>query len=137
MQNGGDKIGHQILEEGSAVGLYHQAWGNWDFNGWNIYNARVSYLLSNPVAKFSSKERRFTRESEAIMSTSKLIQDRGEDFTMDGQCIVEIPDDIKYNIGRYDVNIIKYGRGDIWVSERKYDYFVVESDNDIKFTWVL
>lgn len=137
VQNSGDKIGHQILEEGSAVGLYHQAWGNWDFNGWSLNNARVTYSLSNPIAKISSKERLFTRESEAIMSTSKLIQDRGEDFTMDGQCIIEIPDDIKYNIGRYDVNIIKYGRGDIWVSERTFDYFIVESDNDIKFTWVL
>ena len=137
VQNSGDKIGHQILEEGSQVGLYHQAWGNWDMNGWSINNVRVTYSLSNPVAKLSSKERKFTRESEATMSTIPLIQDRGEDFTMDGQCIVEIPDDIKYNIGRYDVNIIKYGRGDIWVSERTLDYFVVESDNDIKFTWVL
>lgn len=137
VQNGEEKIGHQVLEEGSQVGLFHQAWGNWDFNGWNLYNARVTYSLSNPIAKLSSKERKFTRESEAIMSTTKLIQDRGEDFTMDGQCIVEIPDDIKYNIGRYDINIVKYGRGDIWVSERTLDYFVVESDNDIKFTWVL
>ena len=56
---------------------------------------------------------------------------------MDGSCIVEIPNDIKYSISRYDVNIIKYGRGDIWVYERTHDYFIVESENDIKFTWVL
>ena len=137
VQNGGNKTGHQMTEEGSTVGIYHEAWGNWDFKGWSLNNARVTYSLSNPAAELSSKERQFTRESTAIMSTARLIQDRGEDFTMDGYCIVEIPDDIKYNIGRYDVNIIKYGKGDIWVSERTHDYFVVESDNDIKFTWVL
>lgn len=137
VQNGGTKIGHQMIEEGTSVGINHSAWGNWDFNGWSLNNARVTYSLANPVAKLSSRERQFTRETTQIMSTKQIIQDRGEDFTSEGQCIIEIPDDIKYNIGRYDVNIIKYGRGDIWVSERTFDYFIVESDNDIKFTWVL
>ena len=138
VQNGGNFIGHRILEEYSTgAKLYHEAWGNWDFKGWSLNNARVTYSLSNPNADLSSRDRRFTREATHTLVTTKLVQDRGEDFTMDGCCIVEIPDDIKYNIGRYDVNIIKYGRGDIWVSERTPDYFVVESDNDIKFTWVL
>ena len=138
VQNGGNFIGHRILEEYSTgAKLYHEAWGNWDFKGWSLNNARVTYSLSNPNADLASRDRRFTREATHTLVTTKLVQDRGEDFTMDGCCIVEIPDDIKYNIGRYDVNIIKYGRGDIWVSERTPDYFVVESDNDIKFTWVL
>lgn len=137
VQNGGYKIGHRMLEEGTVVGVHHEVWGNWNFNGWNLNNANVVRSLNNPIAPLSSNERRFTRESTAVMSTAKLIQDRGEDFTMDGYCMVEIPDDIKYSIARYDVNIIKYGPGDIWVSERTFDYFIVKSEKDIKFTWVL
>lgn len=137
VQNNGNFIGHRMVEDFSAAKLHHDVWGDWNFNGWAINNARVTSSLSNPIAELNSRERQFTRESHAMMSTVRLIQERGEDFTLDGQCIVEIPDDIKYNINKYDVNIIKYGKGDIWVSRREYDYFVVESDNDIKFTWVL
>ena len=137
VQNGGQFMGHRMTEDLSAAKLHHDAWGDWNFNGWSLNNARVTYSLSNPTAELGTKERQFTRDSYAIMSTTQLIQERGEDSTLDGQCVVEIPDDIKYNINKYDVNIIKYGPGDIWVSKREYDYFIVESENDIKFTWVL
>ena len=137
VQNNGYYTGHKITEDTSGARLYHEAWGNWDFKGWKIQNANIVSSLSNPSLPIDNREYKYTRETYNVMSAKKLIQDRGEDFTMDGSCIVEIPNDIKYSINRYDVNIIKYGRGDIWVSERTHDYFVVESENDIKFTWVL
>lgn len=137
VQNDGFCTGHKITEDTSGARLHHEAWGNWDFKGWKIQNANIVSSLSNPSLPIDNREYKYTRETYNVMSTKKLIQDRGEDFTMDGSCIVEIPNDIKYSISRYDVNIIKYGRGDIWVSERTHDYFVVESENDIKFTWVL
>ena len=137
VQNNGNYTGHKITEDNSGAKLHHESWGDWDFHWWKLRNTSISNTLSNPSSPIDSREYKYTRESHGIMSTKELIQDRGEDFTMDGSCIVEIPDDIKYSISRYDVNIIKYGRGDIWVSERTHDYFVVESENDIKFTWVL
>ena len=137
VQNNGNYTGHKIIEDSSGAKLHHESWGDWDFHWWTMRNINIANTLSDPSALIDSREHKYTRESHNIMSTKKLIQDRGEDFTMDGSCIVEIPNDIKYSISRYDVNIIKYGRGDIWVSERTHDYFVVESENDIKFTWVL
>ena len=137
VQNNGNYTGHKIIEDSSGAKLHHESWGDWDFHWWTMRNINIANTLSDPSALIDSREHKYTRESHNIMSTKKLIQDRGEDFTMDGSCIVEIPNDIKYLISRYDVNIIKYGRGDIWVSERTHDYFVVESENDIKFTWVL
>lgn len=137
VQNNGNYTGHKIIEDNSDARLHHESWGDWDFHWWRLRNTSISNTLSNPSSPIDSREHKYTRESHGIMSTKELIQDRGEDFTMDGSCIVEIPDDIKYSISRYDVNIIKYGRGDIWVSERTHDYFIVESENDIKFTWVL
>ena len=137
VQNNGNYTGHKIIEDSSGAKLHHETWGDWDFHWWTMRNINIANTLSDPSALIDSREHKYTRESHNIMSTKKLIQDRGEDFTMDGSCIVEIPNDIKYSISRYDVNIIKYGRGDIWVSERTHDYFVVESENDIKFTWVL
>ena len=135
--NGGIKSGHRIIEDGSAVGVRHEAWGNWNFNGWTISNVNVSKSLNDITSPVGSKNRVLTREAYPIYSPNQIIQVRGEEFTSNGICIIEIPDDIKYSIEKYDVNIIKYGKGDIWVSERTYDYFVVESENDIRFTWIL
>ena len=135
--NGGIKSGHRVIENYDSVGVRHEAWGNWNFNGWTISNVNVSKSLNDITSPVGSKNRVLTREAYPIYSPNQIIQVRGEEFTSNGMCIIEIPDDIKYSIEKYDVNIIKYGKGDIWVSERTYDYFVVESENDIRFTWIL
>ncbi len=90
VQNGGNFIGHEIIESGDNAKVYHNSWGNWDFHGWNLYNVNIARSLSNPIALMSSRERNYTRESTAVMSTTKLIQDRGEDFTMDDKEIEKI-----------------------------------------------
>lgn len=165
VQNGGEYSGHRIIEDGSSgAKLRHECWGNWDMKGWRISNVNLNYSLQDPSLSPEVRNYSYNRQATQIMSTKELIQDRGESFTYKVEpvtrfvkqrlsnqdiisvevtdenlceCIVEIPDDIKHNISSYDVSIIKYGRGDIWVSERNYDYFIVKSENEISFTWVL
>lgn len=143
VQNGGDYSGHRILEDGSSgAKLRHECWGNWDMKGWRMYNVDLNYSLQDKSLPPEVRNYSYNRQATQVMSTKQIIQDRGEDETVDiGEelcvCVVEIPADIRYNIGKYDVNIIKYGRGDIWVSERAESYFLVESEKPITFTWVL
>ena len=64
--------------------------------------------------------------------------DLGESKIEDGECIVYLDDIFKETIStdyEYQVFITKYGKGDIWVSERNADYFVVQAENDISFGW--
>ena len=67
-----------------------------------------------------------------------LFGDVGESVVENGECIVWIDDIFKEIIStdyEYQVFITKYGKGDIWVSERHSDYFVVQAENDISFGW--
>lgn len=64
--------------------------------------------------------------------------DLGESKIEDGECIVYLDDIFKETIStdyEYQVFITKYGKGDIWVSKRHQDYFVVQAENDIQFGW--
>lgn len=64
--------------------------------------------------------------------------DIGESKIEGGEAIVFIDDIFKEIISSkdlYQVFITKYGTGDIWVEERNTDYFVVKSENDIRFGW--
>jgi phage minor structural protein len=64
--------------------------------------------------------------------------DIGESSTENGECIVYLDDIFKEVITTditYQVFLTKYGKGDIWVSERHEDYFIVQADNDISFGW--
>ena len=67
-----------------------------------------------------------------------LFGDIGESIIENGECIVYLDDIFKEVIStdvNYQVFLTKYGKGDIWVSERHSDYFIVQAENDIRFAW--
>jgi len=56
----------------------------------------------------------------------------------DGTCYVEIDDILSETVRTdvaYHVFLQKYGAGDLWVSERKPSYFVVEGTAGLEFGW--
>lgn len=74
----------------------------------------------------------------AYETADYLFGDVGESVVENGECVVWIDDIFKETIStdyEYQVFITKYGKGDIWVSERNADYFVVQAENDIRFAW--
>jgi phage minor structural protein len=74
----------------------------------------------------------------AYETADYLFGDVGESIIENGECIVYLDDVFKETIStdyKYQVFITKYGKGDIWVSERHEDYFIVQADNDISFGW--
>ena len=74
----------------------------------------------------------------AYETADYLFGDVGESTIENGECIVYLDDIFKEVITTditYQVFLTKYGKGDIWVSERHSDYFVVQAENDISFGW--
>ena len=74
----------------------------------------------------------------AYETADYLFGDVGESIIENGECIVYLDDIFKEVITTditYQVFLTKYGKGDIWVSERHEDYFIVQGDNDIPFGW--
>ena len=74
----------------------------------------------------------------AYETADYLFGDIGESVVQNGECVVWIDDIFKEVIStdvNYQVFLTKYGKGDIWVSERHSDYFVVQAENDIRFAW--
>lgn len=74
----------------------------------------------------------------AYETADYLFGDVGESIIENGECIVYLDDIFKEVIStdvNYQVFLTKYGKGDIWVSERHSDYFVVQAENDIRFAW--
>lgn len=74
----------------------------------------------------------------AYETADYLFGDVGESIIQNGECIVYLDDIFKEVITTditYQVFLTKYGKGDIWVSERHEDYFIVQGDNDIPFGW--
>lgn len=74
----------------------------------------------------------------AYETADYFFGDIGESIIENGECIVYLDDIFKEVITTditYQVFLTKYGKGDIWVSERYSDYFVVQAENDISFGW--
>lgn len=74
----------------------------------------------------------------AYETADYLFGDVGESVVENGECVVWIDDIFKEVIStdvNYQVFLTKYGKGDIWVSKRHSDYFVVQAENDIRFAW--
>ena len=80
-----------------------------------------------------------TRGLNAIESAECYFEDFGSGTVVNGECKVFIEDIFKETIelqAEYHVFLTKYGEGDIYVSERNKDYFIVKG-NDINFGWQL
>lgn len=106
-----------------------------------IINAYISSTLSNDNAPQPASFARMAapkpveKEMYASMNSSEVFTHIGNEATVDGKVRIDLPIFFQNETDAYHVFISKYGRGDIWVSERTEQYFIVESENDIEFSY--
>ncbi len=117
------------------------AYGELNMHNWSIVNTSVNRtLVNNNIDQPQTLVRSLatvnaTKEMSSVMSSSETFTHIGEDETTNGQVQIDLPIFFQNETSNYHVFISKYGRGDIWVSERNAKYFIVESDNDISFSY--
>ncbi|MBJ8054695.1 phage tail protein [Bacillus cereus] len=117
------------------------AYGELNMHNWAIVNTTVNRSLVNnnidqPMTFARSLAKvNATKNMSSVMSSSETFTHIGEDETTDGQVKIDLPIFFQNETDNYHVFITKHGRGDIWVSERNAKYFIVESDNDISFSY--
>ncbi|KXY06427.1 phage tail spike protein [Bacillus sp. FSL K6-0067] len=117
------------------------AYGELNMHNWAIVNTTVNRtLVNNNIDQPRTLVRSLatvnaTKEMSSVMSSSETFTHIGEAETTDGQVRIDLPIFFQNETSNYHVFISKYGRGDIWVSERNAKYFIVESDNDISFSY--
>lgn len=117
------------------------AYGELNMHNWAIVNTSLNRtLVNNNIEQPMSFARSLakvnaTKNMSSVMSSSETFTHIGEDETTDGQVKIDLPIFFQNETDNYHVFISKYGRGDIWVSERNAKYFIVESDNDISFSY--
>lgn len=123
-------------------GSYFKILSSPDFNRNSINNVyRVScteLAVSGSKNCVQDTESFGKRLINAYETADYLFGDIGESTIENGECIVWIDDIFKEIISTdvsYQVFLTKYGPGDIWVSERNADFFVVQAENDIAFGW--
>lgn len=140
--NGDNLSGSKITCNEISGGSYFRILSSPDFNRNSINNVyRVScteLAVSGTKNCVQDTENFGKRLINAYETCDYLFGDVGESVVENGECIVWIDDIFKEIIStdyEYQVFITKYGKGDIWVSERHSDYFVVQAENDISFGW--
>lgn len=123
-------------------GSYFRILSSPDFNRNSINNVyRVSCTelsVSGSKNCVQDTENFGKRLINAYETCDYLFGDAGESVIENGECIVYLDNIFKEIISTditYQVFLTKYGKGDIWVSERHEDYFIVQADNDISFGW--
>ena len=123
-------------------GSYFKFLSSADFNRNSLDNVyRLSCMelaVSGSKNCVQETENYGKRLINAYETADYLFGDIGESVVENGECVVWIDDIFKEVIStdvNYQVFLTKYGKGDIWVSERHSDYFVVQAENDIRFAW--
>ncbi|MEB4814748.1 phage tail spike protein [Bacillus thuringiensis] len=117
------------------------AYGELNMHNWSIVNTSLNRtLVNNNIDQPMSFARSLTtvnatKNMASVMSSSETFTHIGESETVEGQVKIDLPIFFQNETSNYHVFISKYGRGDIWVSERNEKYFIVESDNDISFSY--
>lgn len=115
-------------------------WKTLDMNGYSIINADIRSTLTNVNAASLSTYSLDTpepieKEMFAPLNSNETYTHVGKGATVDGYTRIDLPDFLQYETENYHVFLSKYGRGDIWVSNRTETYFTIESDRDIDFSY--
>lgn len=115
-------------------------WKTLDMNGYSIVNADIRSTLTNVNAASLSTYSLDTpepikKEMFAPLNSNETYTHVGKGTTVDGYIRIDLPDFLQYETENYHVFLSKYGRGDIWVSNRTETYFTIESDRDIDFSY--
>ncbi|MEF8682063.1 UNVERIFIED_CONTAM: phage tail protein [Bacillus cereus] len=130
---------YQVFTVASKNNL--DAYGELNMHNWSIVNTSLNRtLVNNNIDQPMSFARSLTtvnatKNMASVMSSSETFTHIGESETVDGQVKIDLPIFFQNETSNYHVFISKHGRGDIWVSERNEKYFIVESDNDISFSY--
>ena len=130
---------YQVFTVASKNNL--DAYGELNMHNWAIVNTSLNRtLVNNNIDQPMSFARSLTKVNAtknmaSVMSSSETFTHIGESETTDGQAKIDLPIFFQNETSHYHVFISKHGRGDIWVSERNEKYFIVESDNDISFSY--
>ena len=109
-------------------------------NGYSIVNADIRSTLTNVNAASLSTysldtPKPIEKEMFAPLNSNETYTHVGNGSTVDGYTRIDLPDFLQYETENYHVFLSKYGRGDIWVSNRTETYFTIESDRDIDFSY--
>lgn len=123
-------LGYRIGEQSYGALEIHESDGfhsyrNWDFNNWTMYNMRTTYSISNSRTRKYTEAHGLKSDEDSIRYVYKKMQFKNN------KLILNIPNEYlgcNYTI----LNIVKYGKGDVWISEENENGFILESDNDIK-----
>ncbi|MFV5912495.1 phage tail spike protein [Bacillus cereus] len=115
-------------------------WKTLDMNGYSIINADIRSTLTNvnaaSLSTFSlDTPEPIEKEMFAPLNSNETYTHVGNGSTVDGYTRIDLPDFLQYETENYHVFLSKYGRGDIWVSNRTETYFTIESDRDIDFSY--
>ncbi|MCB5900357.1 phage tail spike protein [Bacillus cereus] len=115
-------------------------WKTLDMNGYSIINADIRSTLTNVNAASLSTysldtPKPIEKEMFAPLNSNETYTHVGNGTTVDGYTQIDLPDFLQYETENYHVFLSKYGRGDIWVSNRTETYFTIESDRDIDFSY--
>ena len=93
--------------------------------------------IENPVT-INDTETYGYIDTSSYNLTENYLGDVGAGHTKNGECIIFLDDAyiemVDTNVN-YHVYISKEGPGDIWISEKSYNYFKVKSTNDIRFSF--
>ena len=140
--NGQNLSGTRVTCNELSGGSYFRILSPADFNRNSINNVyRVScteLAVSGSKNCVQGTKNYGKRLINAYETCDYLFGDIGESIIENGECIVYLDDIFKEVIStdvNYQVFLTKYGKGDIWVSERHSDYFIVQAENDIRFAW--
>lgn len=113
--------------------------GNGANTGWGHLSAGSIYVTGSKNC-VQDTENYGMRAINAYETAEYYFGDIGSGQLVDKKCVIWIEDIFKEVVNvdmNYQVFLSKYGRGDIWISERTPNYFVVEGENDIEFGWEL
>jgi Carbohydrate binding domain len=125
----------------NSVGLDAYCWLDMHKNEiWNT-TLRNSYSSAAPMALRSSfaaptfTTKNVYKETTAIEGYKDQIRIPITANTVDGSCRINIPPVFLSILESFIiVGLTKYGKGDIWIAEEFEDYFIVNSDVDMKFS---
>ncbi|MGL4108311.1 carbohydrate binding domain-containing protein [Clostridium sp. LP20] len=116
--------------EYSTYGFNMYGW--LDMHNKSIYNTNLAQSYSS----YTSRSRSINyKETSSIEGLGKQIRVPIEAEIKNKSCRIDVPPVFIEVMEKYKiVGLTKFGRGDIWISEVFDNYFIVEAENDIKFS---
>ncbi|MDZ5016991.1 hypothetical protein GNF72_17575, partial [Clostridium perfringens] len=112
----------------------NEIWNKTLRNSYSSASAAPMALRSSfATATFTTKN--IYKETTAVEGYKDQIRIPITANTVDGSCRINIPPVFLSILESFTiVGLTKYSKGDIWIAEEYEDYFIVNSDVDMKFS---